>query len=345
MLAGEFIATIFIELSGEAINVETVANSPYLTLNCKLISFIILLVIRQLTGTNRNIIINKVFWVYMLIPIASVGLMMTSFYIGEQVPYSNYKKLALTLSCGFMLFSNIAIFIGFNAYSENLQKSMEKELEVRKEKANSQYYKKLVETEENRKMLIHDMKHYLIGLRSIIESGDSRQAIELLDGLDGKITSNETAIYTDVPILDGMLTEKNVLAKENQVELNIYVDKQLDFDRIPQVEYMVILSNLIDNAIRAAKDCREKGKVSVTILERNNHSFLISKVENIFEPAKIRKEKGKLISTKKEKGIHGIGLNSVEKMAESIGGVFTTEIKDNIFSATLMLQENHNHKS
>ena len=78
-----------------------------------------------------------------------------------------------------------------------------------------------------------------------------------------------------------------------------------------------MLSNLLDNAVEAAKD---SDGAFIRFTTRKEKNFVILSVVN--STYAVPKSQGeKLITTKKDKAIHGYGLKSIEKSAKKYAGI------------------------
>ena len=126
-------------------------------------------------------------------------------------------------------------------------------------------------------------------------------------------------------------------AEEMNIGFNIYVEPGVQFDKVKKSDYIVMLGNLLDNAIQAASHCRLNTYVDIKIFMEDNGTFLISKISNSFNPNNLIVRNEEFVTTKNEEGVHGIGLKSVKKMAERCGGSFATTIENDIFTAILAL--------
>ena len=336
MLGSEFIFVVLVGMTNSANNIN-LSDFPFSVFGAKLIGFLILLFIRQFAENKRQRMVNKVFWRYLLIPISSLGMMFAAFHVGQEALENPEMKLMLTLSFALMLFANIMVFAAFQSYSEELAESMRKEFLISKEKANKQYYDKISEINEERKALNHDLKHYFSGLRGLILSGDKEKAVEYLTRIDSRLDSNEMILFSRIPLLDAILTEKKNCAEAADVEFNVHVEQVSSLQNISESEYMAMLGNLLDNAIRAAESCRGHRFVTVNIYEVNQGTHLISKIENSYQEDDIKQHNGKLVTTKKNVMDHGLGLKNVKKLAGMQGGTFVTDRQDGIFTASIML--------
>ena len=78
-----------------------------------------------------------------------------------------------------------------------------------------------------------------------------------------------------------------------------------------------MLSNLLDNAVEAAKD---SDGAFIRFTTRKEKNFVILSVVNSTSAAP-KSQGEKLITTKKDKAIHGYGLKSIEKSAKKYAGI------------------------
>lgn len=92
---------------------------------------------------------------------------------------------------------------------------------------------------------------------------------------------------------------------------------------------VVLLSNLLDNAIEANRLYRGDKKIYVTALWKS--SFLFS-IRNTSNPVKI--ENNTIQTTKSDPQLHGFGLSNVKLILEKYDSDFTMVYEDNWFQFT-----------
>ncbi|MDD7719543.1 MAG: GHKL domain-containing protein [Eubacteriaceae bacterium] len=336
-IGSEFVFVVIanVTLDDSAVNLSRI---PGLTFAVKLMSFLILTLIKQFSGRNKKRLINSVFWMYVCLPVSSLSTMFITFFALEDMLENPNTVFALSAGFGFVLLGNIIVFNAFNRYSEELHASVEKEWLITKEQMNHQYYEKVVEMNEKRKIMIHDLRHYTGALKALIQTGDNEEAIRVLQSFNGELDKNEKSVYSTIPFLDIVLSEKHSYAETLNVKCFIDVSPDVKLGKINKVDYAVMLGNLLDNAIEAAGRSHLPGTVSVRIFMRNNNSFLTSKISNTFNPDCIRKTGDGFASSKSDKdGLHGTGLKSVKATCENNGGFFYTTIEEDLFAAVLVL--------
>ncbi len=339
ILAGsEFLFVILAETTSKD-SALTLSEMPWQTLSIKLISFIVILMMKQIFSNRDERIMNKIFWMYLCLPIASLGMMFTTYFINIEAIYQPHVKIGLTLTFTFMLFGNIIVFVAFNRYGEALHRTMQQEWIITKEKMNRQYYQKIADLNDKRQEQIHNLKHYITGLKALLLTHDNDEALKMITEIAMELEHNERSIYSKVPFLDIVLTEKKSYADENDVTFDVKVEPDVALGAVKKADYIVMLGNLLDNAIQAASCCaaNETPEVSVKIFMENRGAFLVSKITNNFVKENLKIKDNEFITTKKESGVHGIGIKSVRKTAQKCSGTFLTNIDENLFTAILTL--------
>ena len=263
--------------------------------------------------------------------------MFAAFYAGRDALESTEMKIVLSISFALMLIANFLVFTAFQSYSHELYSSFQKDLLLTKQKADQQYYDKILQVNEECRALLHDMKHYLSGLRGIITVGDKERAFDYLGNMYERLNSNELIVFSSNPLLDAILTEKKSEADAAGIRFQAEVITDVSFQHIPEGEYIAILGNLLDNAIQGAAIFPQDPYVTVKIYDGNEHKFLTSVIENSCDPSKLKQKNGRFFTTKDKKQDHGFGIQNVKKMTEELEGLFETKINENKFITTIIL--------
>lgn len=215
LLGCEFLFVVISETTNKDSSLY-LASMPWQTFTIKLMSFTILTIIKHITGKNKNKLTDKIFWLYICIPLASLGMMFVSYFIGVESIESNAVKILLTILFVFMLVSNIVVFSAFNRYEKTLFQTVQQDWIVTKENLNRHHYKKISSMYEKQQMLIHDFKYYLSGLRAVANEKSETEIMTYLDNFESLITGNETDLYSNIPFLDTVLSEKKKMLSKRE---------------------------------------------------------------------------------------------------------------------------------
>ena len=134
---------------------------------------------------------------------------------------------------------------------------------------------------------------------------------------------------THNPLLDSILSKKYEEAAHKGV--TVYFDlcdlKRLPFD---STDMVIVISNLMDNAIRAAAEALPP-EVHVRI-RKTQDEYLISVCNRVQQNLEI--EDGRLPATTKKESGHGMGLANVQDVLRKYGAEYTVSCRDRWFRFT-----------
>lgn len=115
--------------------------------------------------------------------------------------------------------------------------------------------------------------------------------------------------------------------------MEIEAQPDAEWGCVPGRDLIVMVGNLLDNAIEAARQCAE-GSVHVALYAGEH--FLVAEIENTCsEQLCINGET--IPSTKEYAADHGFGIMNVRDAAEKYGGLLYMEQKDGRFDAVLTI--------
>ena len=175
----------------------------------------------------------------------------------------------------------------------------------------------------------HDYLNHLQVVYGLMELEEYDEMNEYLRKVYKDLLKTGKAIKTSKPAINALLAAKSAESEAKGIEFLIEVKSDLAGLQIEDWELCKVLSNLIDNAIRALGDCnREEKTVRVNITE-TKESYLFE-VENNGPkiPDEIREaifQKG--FTTKKGEG-HGMGLAIVTKILAANNGTVALETEE-----------------
>ena len=200
---------------------------------------------------------------------------------------------------------------------------------VDQQKTAYMYEKKLYEREA---VFRHDMKNYVLLIRSLAKKGESEKILDAINDKYQEMGISENYIETGNEYIDIILLNKLAYAEEKNVMLK--VDNQMkDKLSMKGEDIIVILGNLLDNAIEGAEGC-ENAYVKMRIKSgKGKVSFILE--NNVKKDVKI--EEDNFIESSKSGYGHGIGLGSVKKLVEKYEGSMELTCKDKKFEARVFL--------
>ncbi|MCI8598574.1 MAG: sensor histidine kinase [Lachnospiraceae bacterium] len=191
------------------------------------------------------------------------------------------------------------------------------------------------------RQLKHEMRGHLTNIKGLAQRGEYASLEGYITQMDERISDFEWTLQTGNPITDVIINDVR------QRSLDLGIRFQSDFyypvsGGYDAFDVGIILQNLLQNAIEACEKVKERERFIILISKRKGRFFLIE-VKNSFMDEVIFGQDGLPVTTKKEDtSMHGIGLSSVRREAEKYMGELELKIKQEEFSATVLLQGRSN---
>lgn len=302
----------------------------------KFLNYIVFIVLKQMATKSKSGITNKLFLIYLCVPVSTLGTMLTVFYSGIDVGSNVVLKILMTLFFVCMIAGNMILFYAFQKYTENLNENSKQQLELLYQRSEVERLTKIAEWNDNYNEIVHNTAHYLKVIGQLAFEGKNDEICKVVDKLNGKLNREEISGYCNHKMLNIILSEYSIKAESVGVVFDAYVEPGCILNHIQDVDLITMLGNLLDNAVLAASKKEKDTSVVVRIFMQKEGKLCVIKVVNDFVE-KIQEVKGRLISTKKEAGMHGIGLVSISKIAEQNNGYLEHYIIDGKFNAVVVL--------
>lgn len=312
------------------------SNNIWQLMAIKLLTYIVFSIAKQISNKAHKHMNYKIFMMYLCLPIATLGIMLTVFYSGVDFSSNKRQKILMALFFSLMLFGNILMFYAFNKYSEETYENLKRDVIIMKQNVELSHLQEMIRNDERQKEFIHDTSNYLKIIESLAEAGENSKIREILRELNYELEKNTLESYSDNLVLNALISEKVTYAKKNNVQIDVFLEPNIQFGALREIDMISMIGNLLDNAIRGAQECENFRTVQIRIFMQNKRNILVVKIVNNCTE-KILIENGEIKSTKKEQGLHGLGIKSVNHTAEKYDGYLEYYIKDEKFVALLIL--------
>lgn len=241
---------------------------------------------------------------------------------------TNNFAAALTIT-GIMASCMLVIYIRFVTKTNLAERKL---LDMRNEIIERQY-REMKKTYERYRCVVHDEKHMLMYLKECLENGDIPRAQKIVDSYQTNINEAGRCRWTGIQNMDFILSIK----KQQMDDLFIKLEMECQAETIPMddADFVVMFSNLLDNAIEAAQQCRtEKRKIKVILKNINSMFFL--KVRNACKHQPKTKEQ-RFLTSKKDKERHGWGIESVKHIVEKYKGEISFCYSEEYFEVSVLI--------
>ena len=286
-----------------------------------LILFSYFFIIKRVKENQDTILDNRKLIILVLISLSVISIFNYWTY------YANMRNNAYYILI--VIANLLLILLQFNfflAYKEQNQKVITENVLKITEKQN------LINKENNDIInhKAHDLKYQIEALKNI--NNDSNHN-EIIDDLYNKIDNFDSKIESGNPTLDAILSEKNRLCKNSNIEFMVIANGDaLSFMNI--TDLYVLFGNALDNAIEALKKVEENKRFLSLYIDKKDNITSI-KIENYYEGSLTLKN-GLPITSKNDANYHGFGVRSIQQIVEKYSGNFKLSIENNVFRINIL---------
>lgn len=236
-----------------------------------------------------------------------------------------------------LLILNYLMLHLYNLLLKSIPQKYETEMLRQKVKTYSNQMDVILQSEEKVKSLRHDMRHHMNELKVLANQYNATKIQEYIDQMESFMHNPNEIIASGNKDIDSVLNFMLRRAKEELKTVNVKVILPEKIEH--SFEINVLLGNLLENAIEAAKQTDRKYMAVNIALKRGvlkihiENSYLNS---DLF-PKKRNTNDNFYPTTKKAEEDHGFGLINVRKIVEMHDGIMEITTSDDIFSVKAIL--------
>lgn len=190
----------------------------------------------------------------------------------------------------------------------------------------------LINEDERRRRLKHDMHAHMTALDMLAQKGDLVALRQYIQKMEHSLVGEQMNKYTGISAVDAIISEEHNKAIEQHVSWSFKGNLQGVSD-ISIFELCTIFSNLLENAMEAIEKVDGDKKIETNVSNFRGKIVLVvgnSCDENIIGDARPQ-------TIKKDKSNHGLGLKNVEEIVNKREGSINYQAKNGWFEVTVIL--------
>lgn len=301
------------------------------------LSFLFLLYIERYTKKLEMRRDDKFRGYLLIMPITSLVVLMSFVYM--EPPEEEMMQAFICVGAFLLYFSNAAVYIILEKYTEALEQIKAAELAEMKSEMLRENYKNIELVNADYRKYLHDIHKYFYQIRYLADAGENQIIMQLIDEVEGKIErENEQKLYSSSPVLNSILAEYENKAKACGIKMEVAIEQGLKLDFISDSDKIKMFGNLLENALEAASACEEGAGCIRTELFMGSRHYLVCRIENTYTIKPIKTGRH-LLTTKKDTEKHGLGTGIIDSVAKKYGGSLELEEQDGRFVALLMVSD------
>lgn len=314
-------------------------STVILSIFSKLIYFLILqsIIFFFAKSKERGLFWNKGSLLLFIIPVITLWITISFMLLALYTTLSPFFGILITISSFLLLVINLLVFHLYRYNQKKEAEYREMQLQLQKERAAVDYYKLLLEENETKSILIHDIKKHLTSIALLNEQGNQEKISAYIHNIISSSSLQTSARICDNDMLNAILCRYVQNAAQKKVVLRTDIRSGcLNF--MTDEDLTTLFCNLLDNAMTASA-LVSNGFIELSITPKADTAFTVLTLTNSCQINPFDGH-GKLATTKSDKSYHGYGMKSVARIAGKYGGEMNTyfDEESNTFHTIILMK-------
>lgn len=307
-----------------AMNLSDIFILNMVSLISKMLLFGIILLMRKVVrGKDTDVLTSKEWWILFFISFITIFSLVAIVVKIDLFNNTNQKSSFLFIAMG-MLLINFIVYYLINDIMEREVKIRENEFFREQIKNETAMYHSISENLEKQRKRTHEYKNQIAVISALVASGQYEGLKEYIEKIDNSLRFSMDAIDTNNVIVNAILNTKYQEMVNKGIVFVLKVNNLSEI-KIEEEDIVVILSNLLNNAVEACEYCEDKIIKCKFILEKGQ--IMIS-VKNSMRIKPIVEKEKFLTTRSKDAAEHGMGIGNVVETVEKYGGRYVIDYDD-----------------
>ena len=304
----------------------------------RLILFAILIVISRISSKKRNNVTadmsNKEWIQFLIFPIFTICAVMLMVNSVMKSYHSDIVPVYYIIAIGLIVLNLVV----FHLISEILEHSRKmKEAQILRQQSIGQVglYNSMRENYNIQRQRTHEYKNQIVCMDMLMKKKDYSKLEDYIGNISDGLDAQLDMVDTNNDVVNAILNAKYYEAIKNDVLFVLKINDLSDI-KVSDEDIVTILSNLLDNAIEAAKQCNV-GKRTVKIKLLSEDDVLTIAVSNTYKTEPMLTEDGYIRTTKNNKEEHGWGIRNIVATLEKYNAEYIIDYKNGEFIFSIIM--------
>lgn len=329
-----FAMEIVVSVISGRVNIDPLTKGEYKNILglfvCKMLIFLFVLLMEKADiHKGKNAPPLSFFIAAIFAPLASIAI---GILVADTAGISEFTVIFTIV---FLMIINIVTFSLYDTVSFYLEQQIEN-IVLKNEIAfyNNQFLLMKNSVDGIRKIR-HDINNHFLALLGFLNENNLKAAESYLRELvDAEREIKKLYVDTGNIVVDSLLNYKLApLADKNiSPDVEVFVPYDLPID---ESSFVVIITNLLDNAIEAIEKCAITVEKTFKLRMFYRSGILTILIQNSFS-GKVNYSDDKIVSTKETEG-HGYGIENIREAVDKYKGVLDLKHEKELFTAKVLL--------
>ena len=260
------------------------------------------------------------------VPVISIIIAFTLFF------NNGIHMVSLLISLSLLVILNVLVFYLYDLLSQFYMKKTDAEILEKEKQYYFHQYELMKKMQENITAYQHDVKNHMMIISELTEEKKYEEIQKYVEENIAVLPTAHTYSKTGNIYLDSILNFKFSEAEALGTQLHYQIEASEEYI-IDRRDLIIILGNLLDNAITAVSDVPNK---EIQFLYRENKGRIIISMMNSYDGTVIVKDR-RFMSRKKDAQYHGYGLKNIQQTVEKYHGTVNITHDPAYFQVKILL--------
>lgn len=263
-------------------------------------------------------------------PVVSAAMLAIMFYTS---PRDGDVSLGIVIFAAVLMVANIAMVYVISSIEKATEQEQDLRLLRQQISIQAENYGALKKNYSTQRKATHEFERHIQVIHDLLDQKEYDAAQDYVRQLQADRTLKVFCISSNNPIIDVVLNQKYQVAQENSINMQVKVN-DLSSITIRTNELVVLLSNLLDNAVEACLKLEHNREIVCTILKEDG---IYISIRNTSDPVTIIH--GEIQTTKQDATEHGYGLPAVKYILNQMKAEYTFAYQNGWFQFVTEIPE------
>ena len=300
----------------------------------KIILFLCVIIIKKYFGKKKAEILVDSEWIrFLFFPVFTIviisAITMTFKYVENPT-----QAMVLYLMAFGMVGMNIFVYYLINSIMEREMELHEKKIFEMQVKNQIDMYNSISDNFERQKQKSHEFKNHILCIEGLLKEKQYAKLERYVCDINDVLSNEKNAINTNNAIVNAILNTKYQEAISKQI---VFVCKVNDLSEISfnDGDIVVLLANLLNNAIEACESCVENRVLKLKFVKEEEN--IVLSVKNSFSKPLIYKNNELATSKTFAPEEHGVGIKNIIRVVEKYNGSYVIKNDDKEFYFSILI--------
>lgn len=221
---------------------------------------------------------------------------------------------------------------------------MEREIRIHQQgmfeiqmKNQMEMYQSIADSYERQKRKSHEFQNQIICIESLVRQENFKELKEYVEEISDNFHEERNVINTNHTIVNAIFNTKYAEAVSKRITM-IFKVNDLSSIRISNQDLVILLCNLLNNAMEACEKCQEKRIIKIKFLLQKEEIVLAISNTN---RTKVQYVNSEIVTSKKNNPQeHGVGIKNIVRIIEQYQGIYSIKEEESEFQFSIIIPNN-----